>query len=180
MKQELSNIISHKLKHLIPQLENDEFRESYINVQTRILLANQIRALRGDKSQEEYSHIINKPQSVVSRLENPDAAKSIQSLEEIANAHKVALLVKFVDFSTYILETSVYGDDELAPPPYNKDDVSNALRMEMTKQTQTSISPTTPDCLIIVPAGSSPKTISSGRFNYAYRSIQRTNTTAVH
>lgn len=56
-------------------LDSREFRASYMAPGLRAYLADQIRALRGNRSQREFGRLIGKPQSVVSRLENEDYGK---------------------------------------------------------------------------------------------------------
>jgi|GEM_PF-5728675 len=108
------------MEPLVPQLANPEFRESFLESSITMSVCNQIRAMRGDKSQKEFSEFINKPQSVVSRLESPDAPKSLKSMLDIAHAHKVALLVKFVDYPTYFRLTSLYAAEWFKLEPYNQ------------------------------------------------------------
>lgn len=86
-------------KRLFGKLINKKYRAAYVeeNVQTGI--AYQLRTLRGNSSQEEFGKKINKPQSVISRIEDPDYGKlSIQTLLDIATSLDIALLVKFVSF----------------------------------------------------------------------------------
>lgn len=120
-REQLLNILSQRVKPLAPQLADDKFREEFLITNMRASLSDQIRALRGDKSQAEYSAFIHKPQSVVSRLEDPDSAKSIQSLLDIAHAHKIALLVRFVSYEKYFEVTSDHSDEAMAPAAYNKE-----------------------------------------------------------
>ncbi|MEI7668532.1 MAG: helix-turn-helix transcriptional regulator [Pseudomonadota bacterium] len=140
MTQEQLNIISHRVERLAPQLEKQKFRESYLESNIVSFLSNQIRAMRGGKSQKEFGEFLGKPQNIVSRLENPDSPKSIQSLLDIAHAHKVALLVKFVDYPTYLRETSDISDLSLVPATYNQAKVNemicNNVQSNSIKQNQ--------------------------------------------
>lgn len=128
MRQEQSNILSNRAKDLLPTLDNEKSRKAYLESHIRMFLANQIRAMRGDESQEEFGDEIHKPQSVVCRLENIETAKSIPSLLEIANAKGVALLVKFVDFATYLQLTNEFSDETLAPKSYDSKDIESLIR----------------------------------------------------
>jgi len=89
------------------ELQNREFRQSYVTENLRRGLAYQIRAIREARgwSQAELGHETQKPQSNVSRWEDPTYGKfSLQTLLEIADAFDVALIVRFAPF-TELLET---------------------------------------------------------------------------
>lgn len=89
---------------LIKNFKSDGFRKAYLPAHTWLSIANQIRELRGEQSQENYGAWIGKPQSVVARLENPDTPKSLQSLFDVAYAHNLALQVRFVKFGEHYTE----------------------------------------------------------------------------
>lgn len=64
--------------------------------EVKAALARQITALRGGRSQAAFGKLIGKPQSVVSRLEDPNYGKvTLQTLLDIATKLDVALLVRF-------------------------------------------------------------------------------------
>ena len=76
-------------------------------------LADQIRDLRGNRSQKEFGALIGKPQSVVSRLEKEDYGKvTLQTLIDIATRLDIGLVVQFVDFSAFLRT----ADDRPAVP----------------------------------------------------------------
>ncbi len=86
----------------------------------RAFLADQIRALRGDMSQQEFGRLIDKPQSVVSRLEDEDYGKvSLQTLIDVATKLDIGLVVRFVDFPTFLCATSDFSERAVAPAPYD-------------------------------------------------------------
>src|SRR6266853_5976183 len=58
-----------RTKRLAKGFRNREFRHSYIARQLKLVLAEQIRALRGDLTQKQFGGKIGKPQSVISRIE---------------------------------------------------------------------------------------------------------------
>lgn len=101
---------SEREKKMIQKLRRRPYRSAYVGEHVRRGIAHQIRALRGDPSrnwtQAELSGRLGKPQSVVSRMEDPSYGKlTVQTLLEVAAVFDVALSVRFVDFPTFIAQT---------------------------------------------------------------------------
>ena len=95
-------------ERLIARVKNREYRDSYVGEGVKTWVARQIRSLREqrDLSQGELGELCGKPQSAISRLEDPDYGQmSLQTLLELASAFDVALSVKFVDYPTFLRET---------------------------------------------------------------------------
>jgi transcriptional regulator with XRE-family HTH domain len=79
-------------------------------------ISYQIRALRAQRgwSQKKLAEEIGKPQSVVSRLEDPDYGKlSVQTLLEVASAFDVALLIQYVNFPEFLKRTRDVSQEAL-------------------------------------------------------------------
>ena len=101
--------------------ESRDYRASYIASRVRLAVASQIRVLRAQFSgtQAEFANEIGKPQSVISRLENPDYGQmSVQTLLDIAEPLDIALVVKFVTYDRFF---TLLDDDQISP---------DALRVE--------------------------------------------------
>lgn len=82
-----------------------DFRDEYVAEHVRSGIAYQIAALREQRgwSQARLGTVSGKPQSVISRLEDPDYGRvNVQTLLEVASAFDVAVLVKFIPFSLFI------------------------------------------------------------------------------
>ncbi len=122
--QEADNVVSHRFSRLAKKLGEKAYRDNYVSSHLRIFLTNQIRALRGEMSQAEFGKFIQKPQSVVSRLEDPHYGKlTLQTLLDIANKLDVALLVRFTDYPTFLNFTDDFSDDAINPSPYDQTSV---------------------------------------------------------
>jgi transcriptional regulator with XRE-family HTH domain len=97
--------------------QDQEYRESYLETQVCSGIAYQIQALRhkDGSSQKEFAAKIDKPQSVVSRLENTEYGKvSVRTLLDVAGKLDVALVVKFVSYPKFLDEYDDLTSDNLA------------------------------------------------------------------
>ena len=104
------------------------FRASYLTQHLRAFLADQIRALRGERSQREFGEVLDKPQSVVSRLEDEEYGKvTLQTLIDVATKLDIGLLARFVDFPTFLKETNDFSEQASTPAPYNREAVNQML-----------------------------------------------------
>lgn len=117
---------SHRLTRLASKLSDKAYRGSYVVHQTRQFLARQMRALRGEKSQKEFGEILGKPQSVVSRLEDPNYGKwALQSVFDVAISLDLAVIVRIVDYPTFLQFTSDMTDAAACPEAYKQDVVDS-------------------------------------------------------
>lgn len=94
-----------KFRHL----KDKAYRDAYVREHIRIGLPYQIRAMREEEcrkwTQKELGDRADKPQNVISRIEDPTYGKlTLQTLLELASAFDVALVVKFVPFTKFITE----------------------------------------------------------------------------
>lgn len=100
--------ISRISKKLIEKLGRKAYRAAYVGEHVRRGIAAQIRAMRDQRgwNQGRLSVELGKPQSVVSRLEDPSYGKvTVQTLLEVAATFDVALQVRFVPFSKFLQQT---------------------------------------------------------------------------
>lgn len=138
-----------RLERVCKKFADDTFRQNYMAQMLRVFLGAQIRALRGDQSQTAFGRTIDKPQSVVSRLESADYGKAtISTLVEIAERLKLALIIRFVDFPTFMQLTQSDSDETLRPASYTQEGfeafVATATEPTKEKETAESKKPTAP------------------------------------
>jgi transcriptional regulator with XRE-family HTH domain len=108
---------------LIGKLKNREYRDSFVAEGVKNWIARQIRSLREQRklSQGDLGDLCGKPQSAISRLEDPDYGQmSLQTLLEVASAFDVALSVKFVDYPTFLRETKDASTANMSVASFNE------------------------------------------------------------
>lgn len=111
---------------LLEKFQDKAYRDSYVASHTRRFLARQMRKFRGERSQEEFGVVIDKRQTVVSRLEDPKYGKwTLQTLFEVASKLDVAVVVRFVDFSTFMKLTNDMSDEASRPAAYDPKTIEN-------------------------------------------------------
>jgi len=111
---------------IVPKLENERFRNAYFEKTLKAFLANQIRIIRGDESQTAFGKRLGMTQSVVSRLEDEGYGKlNAQTLIDLAQKLGVALIIKFVDYPTFLQETDNLSEAELRPKPFDIADLND-------------------------------------------------------
>jgi transcriptional regulator with XRE-family HTH domain len=116
-------------KSILNKLRKRAYRDAYVAAHVRRWIAHQIRALRDHKgwNQGQFSKQLGKPQSVVSRLEDPSYGKmTVATLLEVAKAFDVALLIKFVDYRTFLRETSDLSTPAMAVESFDYNSLAGA------------------------------------------------------
>jgi transcriptional regulator with XRE-family HTH domain len=85
-----------------------------------MFLAQQVRALRGDMSQQQFAELLGTTQSVVSRFEDPSYGKfNLQTLLEIAAKLDRAVVARIVDFPTFLRFTEDVSANAMCPAGYD-------------------------------------------------------------
>lgn len=116
------------------QFRDKEFRDTYVAAHTRRFLARQMRKFRGELSQTEFAEYLGKQQTIVSRLENPNySGWTLGTLLEIASKLNVGVVVRFVDFPSFLKSTDDFSESAIHPAPYDEvqlDDFAAAKEQE--------------------------------------------------
>jgi|ERR1700674_167009 len=118
---ESTNLTSRKT--LLRRLQRGpDARAKFVDSHISKTLAFQIRALRGELSQEKAMEKLGMNQNAISRLENPYYGKAtLTTLKRIASAYDVGLLVELVPFSRLVDRASgtPHTDNGLSPSTMN-------------------------------------------------------------
>lgn len=113
---------------IVAKLEKKAYRDAYVEANLMQGLAHQIRVNRSMRkwSQADLAeHTGGKTkQEVISRLEDPAYGRyTIKTLLKLAAAFDVALMVKFVPFSKFLIETSDKSESGLMAIPFPAEDL---------------------------------------------------------
>ncbi|MGA7616255.1 MAG: helix-turn-helix transcriptional regulator [Thermoanaerobaculia bacterium] len=114
-----------RTKRTVEKLSNQQYREAFVAEHIGSGVAFQIHALREKLglSQAELAKLAGMHQSQISKVENPDDEEgvSVATLQRIAAAFDVALVVRFVSFGDLVEWEANLSDAALAPPPFSED-----------------------------------------------------------
>lgn len=114
----------HSRQALIQNLKSKKFRDAFVAARADAGLAFQIRAMRQkeDWSQEELARRLDTSQNAVCRLESPNYGKaSISTLKKVASTFDVALVVRFVRFSTLVNDVTSLSTESVIVDSFDKD-----------------------------------------------------------
>jgi hypothetical protein len=135
MPQEPNDVGSHRLTRLAEKMHDKEYRDGYVAAHTRQVLAKQMREFRGAKPQTEFAELIDKRQTMVSRLENPSyVGWTLSTMLEIASKLNVAVFARFVDFPTFLKYSGEQSEPALHPEAYDQQKVDNFAQAEAEQE----------------------------------------------
>lgn len=123
--------LSHRLA---PEFADPTFRHTYVESHTRQFLARQMREFRGDRSQTEFGEKVGIQQTQVSRYENPHySGWTVSRLLSIAEKLGIAVIVRFVDFPTFLRWTRDMSDSAIRPLPYDEKAIEEVARADVQR-----------------------------------------------
>jgi hypothetical protein len=129
MDGERGLVASPRILSLVEKFHDKRYRDGYVAAHTRGVLARQMRNFRGERSQADFAAKIGKQKTVVARLENPAyGAWSLRTMLELAREENVAVLVRFVDFPTFLGFTNDMSDESLHPRAYDEREVNQLIK----------------------------------------------------
>ena len=114
--------------------QDKKYRDAFVDAMIRTGIAFQIKALRKriPWSQKDLGESMSTPQNVISRYENPDySGFTLKTLQRLASAFDVALIVKFATFGELRRLTTDRSPEKLAVDSFvveQESDVSSSTR----------------------------------------------------
>ncbi len=141
--------MSELVRNLKREFADKDYRHSYAESFLNSSIATQIKVLRELRKwrQADLAREAEMKQSVVSRLENVNYSSwSIKSLQKLAQAFDVVLMVRFERFKNLTLDADRFGRKSLEVPKFNEDPFFTSIQESEPLQTPTSpqLSMTTP------------------------------------
>lgn len=131
MDGERGPVFSRRLRSLAQKFRGKRYRDGYVAAHTRGVLAKQMRNFRGELSQQEFADRIGKQKTMIARLENSAyGGWSLRTMLEIARKRNLALIVRFVDFPTFLKFTGDLSDRALNPPSYDEAEIEALIASE--------------------------------------------------
>lgn len=107
---------------LVGKLSKKQYRDAYVADHVKRWIALQIRTLRESRNwpQQELGDQMGTPQSNISRIEDPDYGQmSLQTLFDLASAFDVALVVKFVDYRSFLVQSRNLSPEAMAADSFS-------------------------------------------------------------
>jgi len=168
-----------KRQQVLRSLEDREYRREFAaDVGTG--LAFQVRLLREARgwTQEELAHQMGKRQETICQWENPNYGRyTLKTLNELAAAFDVALLVRFAPFSELVDWSISLTPERLAPPSFDDELPSVFPRMAIPQDSTADSIPTKPLAHqgFMMPLAVEP-TAASGEFALAREPVAKGRT----
>lgn len=126
--------------------DDKEYRDAYVDSHVKSLIAHQVRCIRErlGLTQKEFAALVDKPQSVISRLENTEYGRvSVQTLLDLSRKLDIAVIIRFASFPEFLENTDDVSPRRLAVDNYHtsKSTVSLAGHFALlTAPTSTTLS----------------------------------------
>jgi transcriptional regulator with XRE-family HTH domain len=111
-------------KKFSPKLKNKEYRDSFVGAEIDFALPAQVRALRNKRgwTQAELADKAGMKQARISAIEGAKKGSlNLATLQRLASAFDVALLVKFAKFSEFAEWVATFSQDTFAVLSFDED-----------------------------------------------------------
>jgi transcriptional regulator with XRE-family HTH domain len=116
--------MSQLLDRIREEFEDEDARYAYVEAHLNASLAAQIKALRGERTQEELASMAGTKQSGISRFENANHSEwKTETLRKLARAFGLRLRISFEEFGTLIPEIENFKDAVLKRRRFENDPV---------------------------------------------------------
>lgn len=122
---------------LVKQIDDHEQRHLHVASQIRVAIPLQVRAMRESRgwTQTCLAEKLGTTQNAISRLENPASGKpNIGTLERLAEAFDVGLLVRFAPFSEFVKTVDGMSNNSVAIPNYETEKAQGAFQEPAPQQ----------------------------------------------
>jgi transcriptional regulator with XRE-family HTH domain len=114
--------MSERFRTISRLLKDVKYRGSYVRTKLAVVVPSQIRALRGDLTQQELAELAGMKQSRISAIETPGAVNfNLETLVRLASALGVGLWVEFVSYSEMLRRENKYSQDSFTVVPVGED-----------------------------------------------------------
>src|SRR5258708_9408160 len=131
--------VTNSRKEIVQSLADKGYRDAFVSAEIATTIPLQLKAMRAARgwTQKQLAAVAKMPQGRISILENPDyeGAMNVHTLERLASAFDVALVVRFAPFSEVVGWTSGLSAKDHKIPPYQEDDGLKDLPVAATDQT---------------------------------------------
>jgi transcriptional regulator with XRE-family HTH domain len=108
----------------IEKVSDKEYRDTYAADQLRLRLAMMIRTLRDQRglTQADLGKIIDKPQSVISRIEDPDYGKvSLQTILDVAAGFDLPVYIDMPEWDDWFRLMQDFSESGLKRDGFDPD-----------------------------------------------------------
>ncbi len=119
----------------ISKLRKRDYRHAYMAEGVKSWVARQVRILREQRgwSQGDLGRESKKPQSAISRIEDPDYGKlSLQTLFDLASAYDLPLLIQFVSWEEWLSRMNDVSSVAMQRDAFNADRIMAPQRQAGT------------------------------------------------
>jgi len=111
------------MRNLYKKLKSKEYRDAFVAAHIQDGVSFQIRALRDQRkwNQRDLARALKVSQPAIAQYESPERALNLTTLQRVASAFDVALIVRFVPFSELARWAENLSTSALQVPEFEHD-----------------------------------------------------------